>query len=96
MTSRPLKALRIPSAKRRSRDLPDVVKRVVIDASLKWEIRDKLDQMNLTERVICPGLDGLSQWLKRWYSSANPKPAPGAPGVPPKKLTKNRRARPTE
>jgi hypothetical protein len=57
---------------------PTLVRRVIIDASLKWEIRDKLDQMNLTERVIYPGLDGLSQWLKRWYSPANPQPAPAA------------------
>lgn len=43
-------------------------KKVVITDSLKWEIRDKLDQSNITERVIYPGLDGLSRWLKRHYS----------------------------
>ncbi|UWQ24122.1 FRG domain-containing protein [Leisingera aquaemixtae] len=43
-------------------------RKVVIPASLKWEIRDKLDQSNITERVIYPGLDGLSRWLKRHYS----------------------------
>jgi hypothetical protein len=47
---------------------PKLAKKIVIPAKLKWEIRDKLDHMNLTERVIYPGLDGLSQWLKRWYS----------------------------
>jgi hypothetical protein len=45
-----------------------VWRKIVIPADLKWEIRDKLDQSNLTERVLMPGLDGLSSWLRRHYS----------------------------
>lgn len=39
----------------------------IIDRNLRWQIRDMLDQMNLNERVVYPGLDGLSIWLKRHY-----------------------------
>ena len=47
---------------------PELVRKIIIPASLKWEIRDKLDQANINERVLFPGLDGLSLWLKRHYS----------------------------
>jgi hypothetical protein len=46
---------------------PDWYKRIIISADLKEEIRDKLDQANITERVLFPGLDGLSRWLARYY-----------------------------
>jgi hypothetical protein len=46
---------------------PDLCYRVVIPASIKSEMRDKLDQANITERVLYPGLDGLCRWLRRYY-----------------------------
>lgn len=64
---------------------PTVAKRIIIPASLKWEIRDKLDQANINERVLFPGLDGLSRWLTRYYW---PKPAA-------KEREERRRRRPT-
>ncbi len=49
-------------------DKMDFWRKIVIPAELKWEIRDKLDQANITERVLFPGLDGLTKWLTRHYS----------------------------
>jgi hypothetical protein len=51
---------------------PGLARRVVIPAELKWEVRDKLDQANITERVLYPGLDGLSRWLRRQYTPIGP------------------------
>jgi hypothetical protein len=60
----------------KSQQNTNLCKKIVIPRDLKWEVRDKLDQANINERVLFPGLDGLSVWLKRWYS---PKKLPVLP-----------------
>ncbi len=66
------------SAKLRMGDVinehPEIYKRIIIPKEIKWEIRDKLDQSNIQERVLFPGLDGLSMWLTRYYQSKNRSP----------------------
>lgn len=52
---------------------PEIWRKIIIPADKKWEIRDKLDQSNITERVLFPGLDGLSKWLRRHYSPREKK-----------------------
>ena len=41
--------------------------RYIISRELCWRIRDMLDQLNVSERTVYPGLDGLSLWLARHY-----------------------------
>ena len=45
----------------------DNTTKYVIDKKLKWRIRDMLDQMNINERITCPGLDRITMWIKRHY-----------------------------
>ena len=41
--------------------------RFVISKDIRWDIRDLLDQYNVNERIIYPGLDGLTKWITRHY-----------------------------
>ena len=41
--------------------------RYIIKKELRWDARDLLDQYNVNERMVYPGLDGLTKWLARHY-----------------------------
>ncbi|UBU16153.1 FRG domain-containing protein [Nonomuraea gerenzanensis] len=47
---------------------PGLARAWLIPSEVKAEIRQRLDQANITERVLLPGLDGLADWLRRYYS----------------------------
>ncbi|MFG1946382.1 FRG domain-containing protein [Nonomuraea sp. NPDC048826] len=52
---------------------PELWRGWLLPAKIKAQIRDRLDQAGVTERVLLPGLDGLAAWLRRYYT-------PGAAG----------------
>lgn len=62
---------------------PEIWRKIIIPSRLKWEIRDKLDQANITERILFPGLDGISRWLKRHYSPGSAMPDRAQWGIAP-------------
>jgi hypothetical protein len=53
--------------------MEDCFRRIVIPARVKLEIRDKLDYINISERMIYPGLDGICKWITRRYAALGPK-----------------------
>ena len=55
-------------------DLPESehFTRIIIDHRAKLEIRDKLDYINISERMIYPGLDGICKWIARRYAPLGP------------------------
>ncbi|MEX5297735.1 FRG domain-containing protein [Kocuria sp. CPCC 205292] len=61
---------------------PELYRKVVIPPGLKWRIRDHLDQANMTERVLFPGLDGLCRWLGRYYGPRPEEDASTGPASP--------------
>ena len=58
-------------------DMPDIERfldehtnntiKYIIRSDLRWRVRDMLDQLNMSERIVYPGLDGLSRWIARHY-----------------------------
>ncbi len=63
---------------------PELAYRIVIPSEMRQEARDKLDQANVNERVLFPGLDGLSRWLARHYTPGEnvaPEPENQAPVI---------------
>ena len=47
---------------------PDLIWGVPIPKELKPEIHDRLQVINITQRTIYPGLEGISLWLNSFYS----------------------------
>lgn len=43
------------------------VVKYIIDRNLRWRIRDMLDEGNINERLVYPGLEGIAKWMSRHY-----------------------------
>lgn len=51
----------------------DCMFKIIIPKEIKLEIRDKLDYINISERLIYPGLDGICSWITRRYADLGPR-----------------------
>lgn len=47
---------------------PELHRRIVVPADRKAEFRDRLDQINVNQRTLFPGLDGIANWLTEYYA----------------------------
>ena len=43
------------------------VVKYIISKEIRWRVRDILDETNMNERMIYPGLDGISKWIAKHY-----------------------------
>ena len=57
------------------------LKKITLPAAVKLEIRDKLDYINISERMIYPGLDGICKWITRRYAALGPVYNPAGPDI---------------
>lgn len=55
---------------KQSRGVPDLVHKIIISSAAKPQVRDMLDQNNVNERMLFPGMPGLCDWLRRYYGPA--------------------------
>lgn len=47
--------------------IPCKVVKYIIKKEIRWYVRDVIDQLNMNERIVYPGLDGISKWLARHF-----------------------------
>ncbi|MBQ8137736.1 MAG: FRG domain-containing protein, partial [Clostridia bacterium] len=59
----------------------EAMRRIIIPARVKLEIRDKLDYINISERMIYPGLDGICKWITRRFANLGPRYNAGGPNL---------------
>ena len=57
----------MPDIERFLDERTDHTVKFIVDRHLRWRVRDMLDQLNISERLLYPGLDGLSKWIARRY-----------------------------